>query len=188
MKKKLHVIRGKRIEDQLVQEDTSVNDLEAKTRQYNPATTKRQNATGPIQVQQMKLSAGQDNTGGMLEVEAVMKSDSGNQYQSIMVFSGVDYQEEDTNDNVTFTGADGQDYHMAPIPLSAQNVKVRCTCLDFRWRFSVQHQNQGTLYGPGPGIYKNKTQREPNNPNNIPGVCKHLLKLGQELKANRMLR
>ena len=188
MKKKLHFIRGKRIEDQLIREDTSVNDLEQKTRQFDPTTTKRQNATGQIQVQQMKLTAGQRDGSGVLEVESVIKSDSGNQYQAIMSFSGIDYQDEDTNDNVTFTGADGQDYHMAPISLSAQNVKVRCTCLDFRWRFSVQHQNQGTLYGPGPDIYQKKTDKQPNNPNNVPGVCKHLLRLGQELKANRILR
>ena len=182
--KKLKLIRGKRIQNQL-DEDMSINDVEAKTRQFAPQTQGRQNATGPVQVQNMELMASDQS--GVLEVQAVINS-SGNHYQSIMVFSGLDYQEEDAPDNVTFTGADGQDHHISPISLTAQNVKVRCTCLDFRWRFSMAHQEKGTLHGPGPELYQKKTERAPNNPNKIPGVCKHLLSLAQELKQNSILR
>jgi len=186
MKKTMKVIRGKRIQDQLdLLEDVSVNDIEQKTKQFAPNTKKRQNAVGPVQVQKMELVP--FGPSGALEVRGAINS-SGKNYQSILMFSGLDYQQEDTNENVTFVGSDGEEHHIMPISLSAQNVKVRCTCLDFRWRFAMQHQQQGTLFGPGPEAYKTTSNRAPNNPNNIPGVCKHLLALASELKANSILR
>lgn len=174
---KYKLIRGPRILKQL--EEASYADLEQNTMQFQPPSDKRQHAVNPIQVQQLELVAA--NQSGTLEARANIQS-GGNKYQSIIFFEGVDYQDEDTPQNITFTGADKQEYHIAPISLRTNNVKVRCTCLDFRWRFSVQNQENGSLYGPGPGLYQKTSNRPPNNPQGVPGLCKHLLKLAIELR------
>ena len=185
MKEKLNVIRGKRILDQL--NEAPYAELERNTLQFQPPTQKRQHAVNPVQVQQMALVPYAPSNA--LEVRANILS-NGNQYQSIMFFEGVEYQEEDSPENVTFTGADNEEHHIVPIDLQRNNVKVRCTCLDFRWRFSVHNQEADALHGPGPDIYQKVpgSTRPPNNPGNVPGVCKHLMKLAIELRNNQIVR
>lgn len=177
MEQKYQLIRGPRILKQL--EEASYADLENNTMQFEPASSKRQFAVNPVQIQRMELITADQS--GTLEARGTANS-NGNTYQPIIYFEGVEYQEEDTPQNVTFTGADSQEHHIMPIALRANNAKVRCTCLDFRWRFSVQNQANDTLYGPGPGLYQKTSNRAPNNPKNVPGLCKHLLKLAIELR------
>jgi hypothetical protein len=54
-------------------------------------------------------------------------------------------------------------------------VQVRCTCSDFYWRFAAHNHKYGCLCGPEPEPYEKKTDRKPVNPDEIPGLCKHLL-------------
>jgi len=176
---KAYLIRGPRIIKQL--EEATYADLETNTMRFVPPSKKRQHATDPIQIQQIQLIPAPPS--GTLEAQAIALS-NGNKYQPIIFFNNVAYEREDTPQNITFTGADAQEYHVQPISLRTNNCKVRCTCLDFRWRFSVQNQEKDALYGPGPGIYQKVpgSTRPPNNPQGVPGLCKHLLKLAIELR------
>lgn len=63
-------------------------------------------------------------------------------------------------------------------PLSANDdIKVRCTCMDFRFRFADVNANNDGLYGKRPPVYVRKTDtRPPVNPSSAPGLCKHLYK------------
>lgn len=112
-----------------------------------------------------------------------------NKYQSIVFFRNVDYQEEDTPNNLTFKDAKEDVYHIAPINLASSNCQVRCTCPDFRWTFSVQLQSNDSLYGDGPPLYQKKDpDHAPRNPRNIPGVCKHIMAFVDELNAMGVFR
>jgi hypothetical protein len=104
-----------------------------------------------------------------------------------MLFSDVVYEDGDQGDNVTFKGSDNQEYHIQPIQLSRNNVKVRCSCLDFRWRFALWNSKDGSLYGDPPGPYKKKTNRPPVNPQRVPALCKHLMKTTIALKQSGVL-
>lgn len=182
MSDEYRLIRGPRILAQL--DERSYSELERNTNNFVPPSSKRQHAVAPIQVQQLKLVAAEPSH--TLEATGTIKSGA-NTYQSIIFFDGVRYAPEDTGNNVTFMGADSQEHHMEPIKLNIANAKVRCTCLDFRWRFSMHNQQKDALYGPGPGAYQKKTNRPPNNPQQVPGLCKHLLKLAQELRNSKIV-
>jgi hypothetical protein len=186
MEKNLKLIRGQRIIQQLqFLDEATYAELERNTVQFQPQSKKRQFAINPVQVQTMQLIPHAES--GTLEARAQVNS-GGNKYQSIVVFTGVVFQEEDTPQNITFKGADEQDYHILSISLQQTNVKVRCTCLDFRWRFSVQNQEADALWGNGPGMYQKKTDRDPNNRRNVPGLCKHLMKVAIELKNSNLVK
>lgn len=186
-------LRGARIAKQLEEylAESTFADLERNTNAFTPPSTKRQHATNPVQIRQLELVPYE----GALGVNGSVNSiESGSQYQPQMMFLEVEYiQPQEGEDaeaiaqdpnTVTFQAADGKDYTIRPISLARNNVKVRCTCLDFRWRFSIYNDKDGSLLGNGPGLYQKKTDRAPNNPQQTPGVCKHLLKLTAELKAN----
>jgi len=187
-------IRGARIAKQLEEflaEDSTYADLERNTLNNMPGEN-RSAATNSVQIRNLELIPYE----GALGVNSTVNSiNSGNSYQPQMMFLNVNYVNMEDNPEVendptlvTFQAADGKDYTIEPIHLSRNNVKVRCTCLDFRWRFAIYNDRDNSLFGDGPGLYQNKTDRQPNNPQRVPGVCKHLLKLAAELKVNGVVQ
>lgn len=174
------LIRGPRILQQL--EETTYAELERSTANFQPPSRKRQHATDPIRVTQMQLIPfrSQRDTGD-LKVEAIAQS-GGKKYSPILYFSDVVFEEADQADNVSFTAGDGDVYHISPIQLSRSNVKVRCDCLDFYFRFGSRNRGDDSLYGAPLPPYKRKTTTHASaNPNNVPGLCKHLIKVVQAL-------
>jgi len=189
MNEKLEFIRGARLlqwsEDSETLEEVTLNDLERDTVFGFPNTTKRQHATDPVQITATKLVAAVPTND--LKCDATAKSGP-KTYDPKILFLDVEYQDQDTNENVTFTGADGKTYNIIPVSLLNSNVKVTCNCLDFRWRFSVWNDDRGALYGDPPPPYQRKTDtRPPANPNRTPGICKHLIKLTQSLRQSGLI-
>lgn len=166
-------------------EEVTLTDLERDTVFGFPNTTKRQHATDPVQITSTKLVAAVPTND--LKCDATAKSGP-KTYDPKILFLDVEYQDQDTNENVTFTGADGKTYNVVPVSLINSNVKVRCNCLDFRWRFSVWNDDRGALYGDPPPPYQRKTDtRPPANPNRTPGICKHIIKLTQSLRQSGLI-
>ena len=183
MGQKFQVIRGQRILNQL--NEMTYAELERNTMAFQPQSKQRQFAVNPIQIANVELIP-HDQSGG-LEARGTANS-TGNQYRPQMLFSEVVFEEEDTAENVTFEGPDGTEFHIRPISLSNNNIKVRCTCLDFRWRFAIWNDKADALYGPGPGVYRRTTDRAPVNPQQVPGLCKHLLAMTIEIKQMGLVR
>jgi len=173
-------IRGTRILQQL-NELSSVPDLENNIERGFPETRKRQHATGEVTSRNLQYTPYIGMK--MLHVKA-QSSSNGHQYQQAIQFNGVDFEREDTPENATFKAADGSDYHIQPLQLNDHNCKVRCNCLDFYFRFAHYNSSDKSLVGRPPPLYQRKTQtRPPANPMRVPGMCKHLLKLVQELQS-----
>jgi hypothetical protein len=195
MKKDYMFIRGARIAKQLEQflAETTYAELERNTLNSMPGEN-RANATNSVQIRDLQLIPYENALG----VNSVVNSiNSGSSYQPQVMFLDVEYINRDQQDadqletdprSVTFQGPDGKDYTIMPISLARNNCKVRCTCLDFRWRFAMYNDQDGSLFGEGPGLYQKKTDRQPNNPQRVPGVCKHILKLVDELKRNNIVQ
>ena len=93
-------------------------------------------------------------------------------YTPQIEFQDVNY----SGDDYTFTGPDGEEYSIERISYD-NDVRVTCDCLDFRWRFSLWNSKNKALLGPPPEQYQKKTNRPPQNPQQLPGMCKHLLRL-----------
>jgi hypothetical protein len=181
---KLHRIRGPRILNQLLTE-TTYSELESNTQNFEPETSKRQNVTASVQVQNLVMKPYRNT--GQLEVSATTVS-AGKTYQTTVMFEDVVYEDSDQSDNVSFTGSDGDEHHIMPINLMKHNVKVSCECLDFYWRFAPFNSKDGSLHGQPPSPYAKKTDRPPVNKKQTPGVCKHLIKTVTELQREGVVK
>lgn len=182
--KQYRLIRGPRIIQQLTEEAT-YSELERNTLRFVPPSERRQFVMNSVQIQNMEFTAFSDSNA--LEVEA-LANNQGRRYNPSMLFSSVEFQDEDTPQNISFQSSSGETYHIMPIMLQQNNVKVNCTCLDFRWRFAMYNDQTNTLNGNAPPLYQKTTDRPPNNRLGIPGLCKHLLKLAVELKNSNIVR
>lgn len=184
MSKKLQLIRGQRILNQLLEslEETSFAALRANAKKI-PSGDREADAA-PIRIQKLILTPFEQT--GQLQVEGETNSD-GNIYRTVIAFQEVEYQESNEASNVTFTGSDGDTYNITPIQLSRINVKVSCECLDFYWKFAKYNATDGSLQGNPPQPYQKKTARAPGNPQQVPGVCKHLIKTVEELRQSGII-
>ena len=109
-------------------------------------------------------------------------------YSTEVLFTDCDYEDTKGNATVTFTAANGNEYHVKSISLATSNVKVSCTCMDFRWRFAMYNNKDKSLLGNPPKSYTNKTKRKPGNPGKVPGVCKHIMKLVIAAKQTKLVK
>lgn len=115
------------------------------------------------------LEAG-DNRNLLCECQAV-NNRSGSKYKSSVLFESVDIV--DDGSGTELQTANGP-VNIAPVP-GRSDVKVRCTCLDYRFRFADINDGENALLGNRPPPYVRKTDtRPPANPSNSPGMCKHL--------------
>ena len=182
---KYMLIRGPRIIQQ-IDEDSTYSDLERGTVQGFPNTTKRQHVVQPVQIVRMEFVPFIPT--GNLRVDATARSGP-KTYKPQALFNEVEYQDEDTNDNVTVQSSNGEPIHIVPIDLSQNTVKVRCDCLDFYYRFSQWNFNDDSLYGNKPPTYQRKTADRPDvNPTQVPGICKHVMKTILGLRDAGMLK
>lgn len=160
--------------------ELTLQNLEQSTVNNFPETKKRQNVTQTVNVDKIQFIAFPRNN--QLKVQAIVSSGP-NRYKCSMVFDDVYFEEQPSNELIDIRGVDEQDYHIYKINSSLNDVKVRCSCLDFYYRFSQPNYQNNALDGLPPKPYVKKTDRPDANPNNVPGMCKHLLKLYQHLQT-----
>lgn len=141
-----------------------------------------------VQINSIAFTPTQAKGGTQLNCVAQVIGTTGNRYQSTIVFKNVKTEAEDTPQNITVKGTTGEDIHLTSISLNSSNVQVRCTCLDFYFRFALWNQRKNSLYGDPPDPYVKTTDRPPVNPQQKPGVCKHLYKLIQKLKVQGIMK
>lgn len=197
MEIKLEVIRGKRINDQLeanalklIAERSTVDQLKTKTDAFLPMTVKRGKAMHDLAIPGTPIYRAAIGT-KVLTITTDVVSQSGEQkvYKTTIIVNRVEFEDENTNDNITVTGADKQEYNFKPIPLGQNTVRVHCPCLDFHYRFrSYNARDKSSAFG-APKPYKKVpgSTRGPSNINRTPGLCKHLLATIEGLKDAKLL-
>lgn len=133
---------------------------------------------------------------GLIQVRAkTYSSHESGPYQSVIALQNIQYiNEEEYNEmqnsgqpTFQFVSTGGTKFFVTN-EQNANDVRVRCTCEDFRWRFASQNYSDQTLQGDPPEAYVKKTDRPSVNPSNSPGVCKHLVKLKKELERENFFR
>ena len=171
---------------QSLEEALTINRLEQDAVRGFPNTKARQHLVAPVQIVQLVYTPFV-GTGNLL-CES-LASNQGRNYNPEILFDGVVYEEEDEPANITFVATDGEEYHIQPIMLAQNNARVRCTCLDFHYRFTHTDAKADALYGNVPPPYQRRTEtRPPANPMGVPGFCKHLFKLVDRLQQDRIVR
>lgn len=184
---KLRIIRGERIKAALL-EAASFNQLYQNIERAYPDTPKRQHATNEVNVATMRFVPVRTTAeGGALQVLTTTRSNQ-HEYKQQILFSDVNYDKMDAEDNVTFKATDGQEYHVKPIPLGQARIRVNCNCMDFHYRFATWNYDNQTLMGKPPKPYQRKTDtRPPVNPMRVDGLCKHLIKVCDVLEQRGLL-
>lgn len=181
----LQFIRGDRIL-QILEEKSSIVNLRNNIIRAFPKTTKRQHATQSVQITELKYTP---YIGTKSILIRALATNFGKEYNEYIMFTPISFEDEGTNNNITFIATNKKEYYIQPIRLSKINANVRCTCLDFRFRFALWNADDKSLFGSQPGPYKRKTKnRPPVNPKRVPGLCKHLLKTIETLRQANLVK
>tara|TARA_Y100000034_G_scaffold35064_2_gene43027 strand:+ start:13615 stop:14124 length:510 start_codon:yes stop_codon:yes gene_type:complete len=161
--------------------ETSLNDLYDSTVAAFPNTTMRQHATDPIVITHLKWVP----YVGMktLFVKGLAQNES-REYNPTIVFKQVEY-----NPNTHFiklVSNDDKIYHLKQLSLENNDVLVRCNCPDFFWRFNYYDHVDKSLYNRKRKKYES-AGGPPANPLEMPGMCKHLIKMVKTLHRSSIL-
>lgn len=106
-------------------------------------------------------------------------------YITKIAFSDVSF-----DGDIIITTSSNEEQNIAPISLSNTNVEVKCNCLDFFQRLASYNKNVKALYGTDTPNYTGGTSPEDKkkgNPNNSPGICKHVYALLDHLKSEGLV-
>lgn len=163
--------------------ESSLGDLQRSTeRSFG---TDREDDSVPVRILDMVISPGQET----LSINAkCVNSDKGSRYDTNLVFHGVNISTDQKPGYQSFVGSDGEQYYTDPVRLTRTQVQVSCTCLDFYWTFAQWNGNDNSLVGAVPEPYTKTTDRGPRNPNQTPGICKHLYAVGKALQREGIVR
>lgn len=122
-----------------------------------------------------------------LEIRATTNTEQ-RRYRTAIMFDEVEYLDEPDPAAATVIGSDSRKYYLNKIPLNQVDVKVKCSCPDFYYRFAVWNHRDDSLIGEPPPPYIKKTNRPPVNPNRVPGACKHIIKLTDKLMSQGLFK
>lgn len=151
-----------------------------------PKTKKRQHVTSPLNVTGIKFIP--HDKALMVKAAVVDNDNKGKKHNCTILINDIEYVDEDGQGIVTFTGSDGNEYHIKQIQSASSQSKVRCDCLDLYWRFATWNFNSGSLLGTKPKPYQKKTNRPDANPQQKPGICKHLMKTIEALHDSNLIK
>lgn len=173
-------VDGRDIYDQLFERST-VSDLEQNIVTAFPKTKRRQHITDTVVLDSIEYIP----YVGMKMLH--VRSQTGEHKQAIQ-FMNVQYLMSDSDDAGYFTDSKTQsEYYIEPIVLRRNTVRVRCSCLDFRFRFAPFNSPDQSLVGKPPPPYVKRSNRPPVNPSQVPGLCKHLLRVVDEMETEGLI-
>lgn len=167
-------------------EDATIPELRRNIETGFPNTKKRQHATNEVRVNNLQYTPVLQ--GGLLRVNSKTSTNNGNQHTQILDLRNISFEGQPTDLNVTFMARDNRDYYMRPVQLNTTNVGVFCDCDDYIMRFANYNIQNNCHVGPKPHPYVRKTDDRPSvNPGKVPGLCKHLLRVVDDLKRYGLL-
>lgn len=168
----LNEVSKKRVEEYLI--EATLTQLRGGSSSAFP----NRNETAGVRITQKSYEKYGDS---QLLVQATCDGET-DQYSPSILFEGVQFTDP-SDPNAIRLG----DLHIQPISEDL-NVKVLCTCPDFRWTFAWYNANDNALIGNPPPPYNSTGQRPPRNPSGTPGLCKHLIRLGDDLRAEQFMK
>jgi hypothetical protein len=159
--------------------ESSVLDLYLNSIKAFPNTTKRQNSIDTIKITNLNWIPFVGVR--TLFVKSLCQNES-KEYNSILLFKDVKYYEKKEFKTIELIASNGKKYFLNRLSLSENEVLTRCECKDFHWRFKHFNSLDKSLYGRDRKKYEALYRPDTANPKEIPGMCKHLMKLVKILK------
>lgn len=145
----------------------------------------RKQSSSKVQIARTVFIPSLDNE--TLEVRATTNSKQ-QRYRTSMIFEDIEFLDEASTKAATIIGSDNNEYYLKRIPLNNVDVKVKCTCLDFYYRFAKWNSGDDSLIGKPPPPYVKRSNRPPVNPAKVPGICKHIIKLTDKLIQQKLFK
>lgn len=165
--------------------ETSLKDLHKNTIEAFPNTQKRQYATDTIVFEHLDWVP-------FLGVKTLfikgLAKNNGRKNESLILFKNIKYKESEGRGTVPITASNGKEYYLEQIQYESNDVLVRCSCKDFFWRFTHFNKIDKSLFGRDRRKYEAIYKPGSSNPEQIPGLCKHLIKLIKVLKESNLLK
>ena len=163
--------------------ESSLNNLYKSAVEAFPNTTKRQHAVDTIVVTHLEWTPFL----GMKTLFVKGLAQSGeNEYNPIIVFKKVTYHKAEGPGRIYLKANDGGTYFVEQLSSENTDVLVRCNCLDFGFRFRFYDHLDKSLYGQKGKKYQGQGLWEA-NPQNLPGLCKHVIKLWSILSESTII-
>jgi hypothetical protein len=161
-------------------QESSLEDLYTSSVDAFPKTTKRQYATNTIKIAKLDWTP---YTGLKTLFVRALAQNEGREYNPVILFKNVQY----TEDGVALT-IDDKIYKLKPLSFENNDVLLRCQCQDFQWRFNYFDHLDQSLYGKKRKKYEALYHPDSANPQKMPGMCKHLMKMVKALQESKILR
>lgn len=161
--------------------ESSLNELKQSATLAFPNTNKRQHAINEIEISSIKITP-YVGVKTLYTKALAQNVTNGKEYNSIILFKGLDYQEQKNKKNIEII-ADGIHYYFNQLSLEDTQVLLRCDCEDFKNRFHHYNYLDKSLQGPNRKKYIGQGLWEA-NPLHLPGMCKHLMKLVESLRES----
>ena len=154
--------------------ESSLTDLYQSSVEAFPGTTKRQHATDPITVVNLRWTP----FIGMktLLIRGTAHNED-REYNPLILFKKVAYHESEGRGIVGLAVSGDKKYFLEPISFSENDALVRCQCGDFHWRFQHFDHLDKSLYGRNRKKYEALHNPGSANPLEKEGICKHLMKM-----------
>jgi len=143
-----------------------------------PHTTRRQYAIDPITISELRIVPFLGFRTLFLRTRALNED---REYRPMIVVKNVQYREHRGPGVVELRASDGESYLLEPPALEDHDLILRCNCPDFYWRFNYFDHLDRSLFGRVRRKYEAKANPGSANPQEMPGVCKHLMKMAQVL-------
>jgi hypothetical protein len=166
--------------------ETSLNQLYDSTVDAFPRARKRQNAIHEIDIRSVSWTP-YKGVRTLFAKGFARNEFNGMEYNPIILFKRVNYHDSSSGRNVVeITANNGLSYYFEKISHN-NDVLVRCNCKDFYWRFNYEDKRDQSLWGRVRAKYEAKFNPGASNPLEMPGMCKHLIKLAQSLSQAGIL-
>jgi hypothetical protein len=149
-----------------------------------PNTTKRQHATHPVEIERIFWTPYIGMKTLMIKAE-IRNEDK--HYNSFIVFKGVKYHDKKAPNLIEIVDSTKKHYFLEQLSSENHDVLLRCSCGDFHWRFNYFDHLDKSLYSRKRRKYEALHNPGSANPKEMPGMCKHLMKLIEALGETNAL-
>lgn len=147
----------------------------------------RQDRSNKVQITDIQFIPSTSDKSLLIRAKAYT-SGKDEKYDTQIRFVNVQFRDSPEINTVELKGVDGNTYNVVKLTHAQATARVRCTCLDFYYMFSVWNDQRKSLEGQPFPTYVKKTDSQPRNPNRIDGACKHVTKLGEYIRAKQIIR
>lgn len=164
--------------------ETSIYNLYKSTEKAFPSTTLRQHSTHPVRVESLTWMPFLGVK--TLFIKGLIRNEN-RKYDCIMLFKNINFKQNEGKNLIKVKMSNGKEYFVEQINSEKNDVLVRCNCKDFHYRFNYYNHLDHSLYGRKRSKYEAVNRPGTANPEELPGLCKHLIKMAKIIKETDLL-